>query len=152
MANWRSTETASSSFSAETLDIEDLRARAGDDESLVVELLESFLERGVVSNEIHAAAEARAYEEVVNLVHRLRGSLLALGATSSAHVAGEVEAYASTIVTGEAGPDACSTLAAALADLDVRLNQAVQAMRTVVERHVADALRVSGVTRSTPPR
>ncbi len=122
-------------FAIEVLDIESLRDRAGGDEPFLVELLEDFLGRGVSVEDLRAAASARDLDGLGRLAHRLKGSLLSLGATSAAAAASEVELRASTLAIAVDSPDsrALAALSNALDVLGERFDAACDAMRCVMD-------------------
>lgn len=122
-------------FAVEVLDIEALRERAGYDEPFVVELLEDFLCRGVSMQEVHAAAESRNLEALGRLAHRLKGSLLSLGAASAASAAGDVEVRAATLAIAADSNDSrgLAALSVALDVLGERFDAACDAMRCVMD-------------------
>ena len=119
----------------DVFDLDDLRARAGHDEALVYDVLEDFLRCGVRTSELRCAAEARAFGELGKAAHRLRGTLLALGARTAGRIAGDVELRASALAKGTGLPDALSlALSLSLAELTVRFDEACDAMRAVLDR------------------
>lgn len=122
-------------FAVEVLDVESLRDRAGRDEPFVVELLEDFLCRGVCMHDVLAAAEARDLDALGRLAHRLKGSLLSLGASSAAAAAGEVELRAATLAisTNAHDPRGVSALSNALKVLGERFDVACDAMCCVMD-------------------
>ena len=116
------------------LDLEDLRDRVGGDEELLVELMDDFIHRGVGISELLVAAETQAFAEVSKRAHRLKGSLLALGAKPAGKAASNVELQASTLAAASSPPDpaAIAALAVAVAELSVRFDEARRAMETVL--------------------
>lgn len=76
-------------------DVEDLRRRAGKDEALVRELVGDFL--GVIGpmrDAVTRARDAQDWEALSAAAHRVRGTLLAVGAPGPAARAGDVERFA----------------------------------------------------------
>jgi HPt (histidine-containing phosphotransfer) domain-containing protein len=132
---------------ATTLDVlalHELRERTGHDEALLCELLDDFLAH-VATRELGAAVEAQAFGTANALAHRMKGSLLTLGAKAAARSAGEVEEQAEALAVATA-PDASAlhALAIAMADLTERLADALDAMRAVSQCGAASvALSVS---------
>jgi HPt (histidine-containing phosphotransfer) domain-containing protein len=124
-----------SPFAVEVLDIGALRERAGGDEPFVVELLEDFLCRGVSMQDVHAAAGARDLAALGRLAHRLKGSLLSLGAISAASAAGEVEVRAATLAIAADPHDTrgFGALSVAIDVLGERFDAACDAMRCVMD-------------------
>jgi CheY-like chemotaxis protein len=119
----------------DVLDLEDLRARTGDDEALIAELFQDFLRHGERWSEtLHEAAEAQAFADLSPLAHRLRGALSALGARRAGAAAAEVEAHSFAIAAGTAGAvQARALLAVALTDLTQGLVSVRLAMREFLE-------------------
>jgi hypothetical protein len=119
----------------EVLDVEVLRDRAGRDEPFVVEQLEDFLCRGVSMQEVLAAADARDFDLLETLTHRLKGALVSLAATTAAAAAGEVELRAATLAISGDSPDARAIVAltGALLELDERFDEVSDAMRIVMD-------------------
>lgn len=119
----------------EVLDVQALRERAGHDVPFVVEQLEDFLCRGVSMQEVLGAAEARDFEQLKTLAHRLRGALVSLAATACAAAAREVELRAATLAIAGGSPDprAITALSGALAELGERFDEAADAMRVVMD-------------------
>ena len=122
-------------FAVEVLDVESLRDRAGRDEPFVVELLEDFLCRGVCMHDVLAAAEARDLDALGRLAHRLKGSLLSVGAASAASAAGEVVVRAATLAIAGDAPDSrgFASLSVAIDVLGERFDAACDAMRCVMD-------------------
>lgn len=117
------------------LDLAELRERAGHDEELVCELLGDFLDRAGEIVTLNEAASAGDYTKVSRLAHRLKGSLLALGAKAAARAASTVEhqATARAADPGAAATDPTPLLTASLAALTVRHQEACCAMRAARE-------------------
>lgn len=117
------------------LDLAELRERAGHDEELVVELLGDFLDRAGEVATLTEAANAGDYTKAARLAHRLKGSLLALGAKAAARAASTVEhqAAARAADTTASPGDASPLLTASIAALTVRHAEACCAMRAARE-------------------
>lgn len=83
-------------MTADVFDIVGLASRAGGDMGLVLELLEHFptIARKEAAA-IEAALRTHRPADLRRHAHRIRGSLLALGAYRAAECAGELEALAS---------------------------------------------------------
>lgn len=113
------------------LDLDDLRQRAGGDEDLVLELLGDFLERTAAMAAIAEAAAAGKFDETSKLAHRLKGSLLALGAKAAARSAAQVEHQASAI-SADPQPAARDLIEASMRVLDTRFHQACASMRAAL--------------------
>jgi hypothetical protein len=122
-------------FAIEVLDVETLRDRAGRDEPYVVEQIEDFLCLGVGMPELFDAIEARDFKQLQTLAHLLRGSLVALAANTAASAAGEVELRAGTLAIARGEPDGreASALSDAVLELCERFDDAVDAMRCVMD-------------------
>jgi HPt (histidine-containing phosphotransfer) domain-containing protein len=117
----------------DVLDLDDLRDRAGGDESLVHELISDFLESGVAMSALRAAVDAQAFGEVGKLAHRLRGALLALGAKTAGKGAGEVEHEAAALASGSLDATSVRALSIKLDELGVSVEEARAAMRAIVD-------------------
>jgi len=90
------------SVRAEALDLAELRDRASNDDELVVELLQDFLSRRSTTFDLKCACTRGSFKELSRLAHRLKGTLLALGAKPAASAASDVEVIASGLIgTGE---------------------------------------------------
>lgn len=113
------------------LDLVELRARAGDDESFVSDLLTDFLTHSTGwSATLREACESGAFVEAGRLLNRLRGALGALGAKSASVAAEAVERRISVMIgTGAVGAEARARLANALPDLEQRLDEVRAAAR-----------------------
>lgn len=116
------------------LDLAALFERASQDEELVREVLQDFLATSdAMLRELVTSVEAREFSTAAAKAHRLRGALLALGATRAAQAAGEVElagfAIAGTSAMTAAHGDA---LANTLVVLQERLASACSEMRRFV--------------------
>jgi HPt (histidine-containing phosphotransfer) domain-containing protein len=122
------------------VDIPALRARAGDDEELVREVLADFLRdvgdlRGVVDGSV---GDGR-FADAGRAAHRIRGALLALGAGPAAGAASALEACAFTLASGtEPAAVERGQIAALLAVFGACLDAACAEMR----RYLGDGSRI----------
>ena len=121
--------TESASSLSTILDLAELRDRAGGDEELVMELLGDFLTRATEVTLIADAANAGDYTKTSKLAHRTKGSLLALGAKAAARAASDVEHQSAMLRDGEPSSTMSAQLAASLATLAARFDEACTAMR-----------------------
>lgn len=126
----------------DTLDLDDLRERAGGDEDLVLELLGDFLDRTAEMTAIAESAAADEFDKTSRLAHRLKGSLLALGARAAARSAAQLEHQASAMSV-DSQPAARELLAASIRVLDTRLYQACASMRGALSGATAVTPRMS---------
>ena len=129
------------SVRAEALDLAELRDRASNDDELVVELLQDFLSRRSTTFDLKCACTRASFKELSRLAHRLKGTLLALGAKPAASAASAVEVIASGLIgTSEQTSEAprLSALSGAVDVLCARLDETVSAMQSVVD--VANAM------------
>jgi HPt (histidine-containing phosphotransfer) domain-containing protein len=115
-----------------TLDLEGLRCRAGHDDALVCALIEDFIQRDAAMSELRTAIEREAFGSASELAHRMKGSLLALGANAAARRAAEVEQQASALSVDTAHDSRTRpALAIAMVELTASLGEALDAMRAV---------------------
>jgi HPt (histidine-containing phosphotransfer) domain-containing protein len=124
-----SPRSLSTSASLPVLDLAELRDRAGGDEELVMELLGDFLTRATEVTLITDAAQVGDYVKTSKLAHRTKGSLLALGAKAAARAASDVEHQSAMLRDGGPSEAITAQLAASLATLASRFDEACKAMR-----------------------
>ena len=110
---------------SEIFDLSDLRYRAGYDEELVLDAVQTFLASPNAIPDLCAAVKEDAFEKASRGAHRVKGSLLALGAKLAATAAGDVERIA--LETKDR-----VVLLAAIDELAFRLAEACDAMKDVV--------------------
>jgi len=122
------------------IDFEALRERTGGDEDLIREVFADFLaheERWL--DELREAVFREAFGEAAKLAHRLRGALLALGASPAGQLAAGVEERAGALAKGDGGGNGLASEALAF-------EQAVRKASDAMRLHVTHVTAVTSMT------